>query len=69
VGAVFGVGEAWFYVRNSGEVKGHDEVGNDDVDLGYGTDAAFSLKGFGAEVGAVGEVEDCIWVFWTAAEG
>ncbi len=35
----------------------------------YRADAAAALEGFGAEVGTVGEVEDGIWVFGTAAEG
>ena len=69
VGAVSGVGEAGFYVRESGKVKGHGEVRDNHIELGYGTDAAFALEGFSAEVGAVGEVEDGIWVFRTAAEG
>ena len=60
--AVFGIRETRFNVGDPGEVESHDKVGDDDVDLGEGADAAFALEGFVAEVGAVGEVEDRVWV-------
>lgn len=59
-GSEGGVCETWFAVGETGEVEGHDEVRDDDIEGGERADAADALKGGSCEVGAVGEVEVCL---------
>lgn len=59
--SVCGVCETRFDVREAGEVKGKAQRGHGNVNGGEGLDAAFALEGFGREVRAVGEVEDCLY--------
>lgn len=55
---VLGVGEAGLDVGDSGEVEGQIKGRDVDVDGGKRLDAAGTTKSFGAEVGAIGQVED-----------
>lgn len=64
---VCGVCETGFRIRKPGQVEGHDEFGDDDIEGGEGTDAPDALEGGGGEVGAVGEVEVCFFFFFAAA--
>lgn len=56
--AVPGIGEAGLYVWQSGEVECQVQTGDVDVHGGEGADTAHAAKGFGREVGAVGQVEN-----------
>ena len=69
MGAVFRVCETRLHVRYAGQVEGHDEVGDDDVNLGEGADTAPALEGLVAEIGAIGEIEHRVWVLGATAEG
>lgn len=67
--SVADVGEAGFFVGYAREVEGHDDLWDEDVDLGERADAARAQEGLVAEVGAIGEVEDCFFCFWGCLEG
>lgn len=62
-----GVGEAWLCVWDAGQVECHAQLGDDDVQLREGPDFSPPLEGLVAQVGAVGEVKDRLFLLVVSA--